>query len=113
MARDVLAIHVSIVASESSFSSEARVLDLYHCSLTPQMVEAFVCTQDWMKRTSTPLASNENEEFLGSERIKEESKLLSNWGIGEFPSILDGSTRVKEQPQDVSKDTLAPKVCEP
>lgn len=42
-----------------------------------------------------------------------ESKLLSNWGIGEFPSILDGSTRVKEQPQDVSKDTLAPKVCEP
>ena len=36
------------------------------------------------------------------------SKLL----IGELPSILDGSARVKAQPQDDSKATLAPKVCD-
>lgn len=34
------------------------------------------------------------------------SKLL----IRELPSILDGSARVKAQPQDDSKATLAPKV---
>ncbi|TKY50507.1 Methionyl-tRNA formyltransferase [Spatholobus suberectus] len=34
------------------------------------------------------------------------SKLL----IGELPSILDGSARVKAQPQDHSKATLAPKI---
>lgn len=34
------------------------------------------------------------------------SKLL----IGELPSILDGSARVKAQPQDDSKATLAPKI---
>ena len=36
------------------------------------------------------------------------SKLL----IGELPSILDGSAIVKAQPQDDSKATLAPKVCD-
>lgn len=30
--------------------------------------------------------------------------------IRELPSILDGSARVKAQPQDDSKATLAPKV---
>ena len=34
------------------------------------------------------------------------SKLL----ISELPSIFDGSVRVKAQPQDHSKATLAPKV---
>lgn len=33
--------------------------------------------------------------------------------IRELPSILDGSARLKAQPQDDSKVTLAPKVCEP
>ena len=33
--------------------------------------------------------------------------------IRELPSILDGSARLKAQPQDDSKATLAPKVCEP
>uniref|UniRef100_A0A0R0FBB8 hAT-like transposase RNase-H fold domain-containing protein n=1 Tax=Glycine max TaxID=3847 RepID=A0A0R0FBB8_SOYBN len=49
-----------------------RVLDPYRCSLTPQMVEALVCTQDWIKKTPSPLPSNENDEFLEFERIEEE-----------------------------------------
>jgi len=59
MERAVLVILVSTMASESSFSTEGRVLDLYHCFLTPQMVEALVCTQDWIKRTPSPMPSNE------------------------------------------------------
>ncbi|KAG4936197.1 hypothetical protein JHK85_051116 [Glycine max] len=69
----VLAIPVSTVASKSAFSTGERVLDLYRCSITPQMVEALVCTQDWIKKTPSPLPSNENDEFLEFERIEEGS----------------------------------------
>jgi hypothetical protein len=49
MARDVLAIPVSTVASESAFSTGGRVLDPYISSLTPRVVEGLLCTQDWLK----------------------------------------------------------------
>ncbi|KAL4371374.1 hypothetical protein AHAS_Ahas06G0159400 [Arachis hypogaea] len=49
MAREVLAIPVSTVVSESAFSTGERVLDPYRSSLTPRMVEALVCTGDWLK----------------------------------------------------------------
>ncbi|KAG5094633.1 hypothetical protein JHK84_050221 [Glycine max] len=71
MARDVLVIPISTMAFEFAFSIRGRVLDPYRCSLTPQMVEELVCTQDWIKRTPSPLPSNENEEFLEFKRIEE------------------------------------------
>ncbi|KAL4279280.1 hypothetical protein GQ457_03G012660 [Hibiscus cannabinus] len=46
MARDVLAIPISIVASESTFSTGGRVLDSFRTSLTPRIVEALICSQD-------------------------------------------------------------------
>ncbi|KAL4558417.1 hypothetical protein LXL04_036617 [Taraxacum kok-saghyz] len=48
MAQDVLAIPVSRVASELAFSTGGRVLDSFRTSVTPRMVEALVCTQDWV-----------------------------------------------------------------
>ncbi|XP_072054279.1 zinc finger BED domain-containing protein RICESLEEPER 2-like [Arachis hypogaea] len=50
MAREVLAIPVSTVVLESVFSTERRVLDPYRSSLTPRMLEALVCTGDWLKK---------------------------------------------------------------
>jgi hypothetical protein len=44
LARDVLAIPNSTVASESDFSTGGRILDDFRSSLTPFMVEALVCT---------------------------------------------------------------------
>ena len=49
IACDVLAILISIVASEFAFSTGGRVLDSFRSSLSPNTVEALICTQNWLK----------------------------------------------------------------
>lgn len=58
LARDVLAIPVSTVASESAFSTGGRVLDDFRTSLTPFMVQVLVCSQDWLRHSKASQASN-------------------------------------------------------
>ena len=50
MARDVLTIPLSIVASESAFSIGGRVLDAFRSSLKPQTVATVICLRDWVFR---------------------------------------------------------------
>jgi hypothetical protein len=52
IARDVMAIQVSTVASESAFSAAGRVVDPYRSRLDPEIVEALICTKDWVAATS-------------------------------------------------------------
>ena len=66
IARDVLAIQVSSVASESAFSTSGRLLEPHRSCLTHYMVEVLMCTEQWMKQD-----------------IKMESRVLTN------PQILD------------------------
>jgi hypothetical protein len=46
IARDVLVILISIVASESAFSNGRCVLDPFRSPLSPLTVDAMICTQD-------------------------------------------------------------------
>ena len=44
----MLAMQASTIASESAFSAGGRVIDPYRSRLDPEMVEALVCTRDWI-----------------------------------------------------------------
>ncbi|KAE8732306.1 hypothetical protein F3Y22_tig00002237pilonHSYRG01564 [Hibiscus syriacus] len=46
MARDILAIPISTVASEFAFSAGGHVLDSFRSSLTPKIVECLICAQN-------------------------------------------------------------------
>lgn len=49
IARDVLALQVSSVASESAFSTSGRILDPQRSCLTHYMIEVLMCTEQWLK----------------------------------------------------------------
>ncbi|KZV51617.1 hypothetical protein F511_24990 [Dorcoceras hygrometricum] len=48
MARDVLTVPISTVASESTFSVGGRILDQYRSAMKPEVVETLVCCRDWL-----------------------------------------------------------------
>ena len=52
IARDMMSIQVSIIASESAFSGARRVVDLYRNCLDPEMVQALICAKDWIHAAS-------------------------------------------------------------
>ena len=54
MAKNILAI-----PPESAFSTSGRLLDVFRSSLAPNIVEALICAQDWLKKS--PLMSIEEE----------------------------------------------------
>ncbi|RYR40596.1 hypothetical protein Ahy_A09g046344 [Arachis hypogaea] len=94
MARDILAIPVSTVASESAFSMGGRIIDQYRSSLTPKMVEALVCTEDWLKEDFFSSLAPENFEEL--EKVEQDLILSEDitCSIKEILYSLDGDIGV-------------------
>ncbi|KAM0062875.1 putative HAT dimerization domain, ribonuclease H-like superfamily [Helianthus debilis subsp. tardiflorus] len=50
MAMDILAVPISTVASESTFSAGGRVIDPYRSTLAPTTVEILICGGDWIRQ---------------------------------------------------------------
>ncbi|KAH0678916.1 hypothetical protein KY284_020001 [Solanum tuberosum] len=64
LARDVLTIPMSSVASECAFSTGGRILDPFRSSLTPKCVQCLICVQDWLRQETKPICVEESLEFL-------------------------------------------------
>ena len=54
MARDILTIPVSTVASESTFSVGRRVISPWRSNLKTKTIEALMCLRDWLRASSEP-----------------------------------------------------------
>lgn len=65
MARDLFAMQVSSVASESAFSTSGRILEPHRSCLTHFMIEVLMCTEQWMQADIKLNASiTTNEQIL-------------------------------------------------
>ncbi|CAI0462515.1 unnamed protein product [Linum tenue] len=62
MARDILVVPISTVASESAFSTGGRVLDSFRTSLSPEVVEALICCEDWIRSSDSELVADGEDE---------------------------------------------------
>ncbi|CAA7023973.1 unnamed protein product [Microthlaspi erraticum] len=78
MTRDLLAIPVSTIASESAFSTSGRVIDPFRSSLTPRTVEALICTQDWIRNDYDQTSLEEQLESL--ESVEDEIVASNTYG---------------------------------
>ncbi|XP_075078865.1 uncharacterized protein LOC107779541 isoform X2 [Nicotiana tabacum] len=84
MARDVLAVPVSSVASECAFSTGGRLLDSFRSSLTPKLVQALVCLQDWLRNEKLKQPISIEEDLDKIEQLEQD--LASN---GKDSSVID------------------------
>lgn len=71
------------MASESAFSTSGRVLDPFRSSLTPKIVEALICAQDWMRLPNHPLLVEENIDEV--ERFENELTIDARVGSSLLP----------------------------
>ena len=67
MARDVLAVSKSTIASISTFSISGHVFDAYRSSLTSNLVQVFICAQNWLHES--PRFYDIEEDLIELEKV--------------------------------------------
>ncbi|KAH9658703.1 hat family dimerization domain containing protein expressed [Citrus sinensis] len=76
LAKDILAIPVSTVASESAFSAGGRFLSPHRSKLLPDTLEALMCAQNWIWASTFRGGVPEDEIFTGEEVISDDDDEL-------------------------------------
>ena len=79
VARDVLAIHLSTVASESTFSTGGRVLNPFQSSLLLNTIEMLICAQNWLRATDIIDLQEAMEEVESYESLESGNFQQSNF----------------------------------
>jgi len=81
VAKDVLAVPVSTIASEASFSTGRRVINPQRSSLSPKMIEALICGQSWLR--STPNKIDLRQTIADLHKYEELAQELGGLEFGE------------------------------
>ena len=82
IARDVLAVPVTTVPSESAFSTGGRVLDPFRSSLSPKTVEGIICLKNWWSGNKQPVII---KEYMDEAEILEISEQLEQGRFSKPP----------------------------
>ncbi|GJZ92865.1 zinc finger BED domain-containing protein RICESLEEPER 2 [Tanacetum coccineum] len=69
MARDILAIQISTVPYEATFSTRGRVFYPYRIRLSTTIMEALICTQDWVRKSRTQFNWDDVEDRIKDDEI--------------------------------------------
>ncbi|XP_075636651.1 zinc finger BED domain-containing protein RICESLEEPER 2-like [Castanea sativa] len=72
IARDILVILITTVASESAFSTSGRLLNSHHSRLHPKTRKAMMCAQNWLQRSSTMPGDYTLQSILDDGELNEE-----------------------------------------
>ncbi|KAH0686132.1 hypothetical protein KY289_018898 [Solanum tuberosum] len=103
LARDVLTIPMSSVASECAFSTSGRILDPFRSSLTSKCVQCLICVQDWLRQETKPICVKKVWSFL--------KKLNLRWQIVEetLPLLIyDWLASLKSKSQEYEERCKVP-----
>nr|KAJ0211586.1 hypothetical protein LSAT_V11C400228500 [Lactuca sativa] len=80
IAKDILAILVSTVASESAFSTSGRLVSPHRSRLHPKTLEALMCAQSWLLNEIRATCSEETEAYCRSVEFDYDVKTLKKAG---------------------------------
>ena len=84
VAKLVLAMPISTVASESAFSTGGRVIDATRSSLTNVTTEALICTQDWIQNTPVDIQFKQITAAI----LEEQRERLAKIELGTYFFII-------------------------
>ncbi|KAL8157067.1 hypothetical protein AgCh_001966 [Apium graveolens] len=100
MAKDVLSIPISTVASESAFSVGGKVLDQYRSCLAHNIVESLICIHDWKFNQEVP----EELRHAAESRIQDcGADFKKETGNGEDPQSSVPSSHISKLKMEFSK----------
>ncbi|KAJ3691444.1 hypothetical protein LUZ61_020608 [Rhynchospora tenuis] len=82
MARDILAVPISTVASESTFSIAGRTLSPVRSSLSDESLEALICAQDWLRASVTEQGGAFGDVMWSSDEAFGDGTICGQYSFG-------------------------------